>query len=72
MYKDIHLRLKEARMQEHLKQEDVAKELKVSRTVISRYENGKLEPNLENLCKLIELYGINANWLLGTGKYLDE
>lgn len=68
MYKEsVGERLKTARIKHSLTQEEVAKELNISRTVLSRYENGKLEPNLEILAKLIDLYEVSANWVLGTG-----
>lgn len=68
MYKEsVGERLKTARTKKSLTQDEVAKELNISRTVLSRYENGKLEPNLETLAKLIDLYEVSANWILGTG-----
>ena len=48
-------------------QTEVANELKIAQTIISRYETGKLEPSIQTLTQLIELYEINADWLLGTG-----
>lgn len=35
---------------------------------LSKYENGKLKPNLEKLCELIDFYEVSADWVLGTGK----
>ena len=68
MYKEnVGERLKTARIKRTMTQDEVAKELNISRTVLSRYENGKLEPNLETLARLIDLYEVSANWILGTG-----
>lgn len=61
------LRLQKARKKANMTQTEVAKELNVAQTIVSRYENGKLEPNIQTLIQLIELYEINADWLLGTG-----
>ncbi len=68
MYKEIfQIKLKEARKKREFTQDEVAKELGVSRTNITNYETGRTEPDIETLCKLIELYNISADWLLGTG-----
>lgn len=60
-------RLQKARKKANMTQTEVAKELNVAQTIVSRYENGRLEPNIQTLTQLIELYDINADWLLGTG-----
>lgn len=68
MYKEIfQIKLKEARKKREFTQEEVAKELGISRTNITNYETGRTEPDIETLCRLIELYNISADWLLGTG-----
>ena len=61
-------RLKEARVQAGLSQADVAIKTKIDRTALSKYENGKLEPNIETIGTLVELYKITTDWLLGIGK----
>ena len=65
-------RLKLARNEALLTQDYVAAELKITQSALSKYENNMLEPNLDTLCKLIDLYGVSANWLLGVGKYMDD
>lgn len=65
-------RLMQARKDAGLTQQEAARLLETSQSQITKYETQRLEPNIEMLGKLIDLYGINANWLLGTGKYLDE
>ncbi len=68
MYKEIfQIKLKEARKRREFTQEEAAKELGISRTNITNYETGRTEPDIETLCRLIELYEISADWLLGTG-----
>ena len=44
---DIAKRLKELREKHNLTQEELAKELNVSRTTISNYENGSRSPDIE-------------------------
>lgn len=61
-------KLKEARKDTGFTQSEVAKELKIPRVNITNYETGRTQPDIETLCKLIDFYGIDANWILGTGK----
>lgn len=61
-------KLKEARKKAKLSQEKVAEIINTSRSNISKYETENLEPNLETLKKLCELYGISADELLGIDK----
>ena len=60
-------KLKIARQQKGWTQSEVAKETYLPQTTISKIENNIYEPNIEQLQKLIELYDINANWLLDVG-----
>ena len=60
-------RLIQARKKANMTQTEVAKELNITQTTLSKYETGRLEPNIELLTKIINLYEINANWLFGTG-----
>ena len=60
-------RLQTARKKASMTQAEVAKVLNITQTTLSKYERGTLEPNIDTLRRLIELYEINANWLLGTG-----
>lgn len=46
-------------------QEDIAKYLGISRARYSHYENGRSEPDIENLQKLAELYNTTTDYLLG-------
>lgn len=56
-------KLKKARKATGLSQEKVAEILNISQSNISKYENGDLEPSLDTIYKLIDLYDINANFL---------
>lgn len=57
-------RLKEARKNCKLSQEAVAEHLNTARSNISKYETGFLEPNLQTLKELCELYHVSADYLL--------
>jgi Predicted transcription factor, homolog of eukaryotic MBF1 len=68
MYKETFPeKLKQARKESiYPTQEDVSEAIKIGRTVLSRYENGKLEPDIETLGKLADLYEVSLDWLVGT------
>lgn len=57
-------KLKKARKNAHLSQEQVAEILQTARSNISKYETGFLEPNLQTLKQLCELYKVSADYLL--------
>lgn len=70
MYKEIfHLKIKEARKQAMYTQQEVEKETGIKQSVLSSIETGRTEPSLEILGILIDLYGVSADWILGTGKF---
>lgn len=56
--------LKSARKKANYSQETVAEIINTSRSNISKYETGYLEPNLETLKKLCLLYKVSADELL--------
>ena len=60
-------KLREARTRIGFTQEHVAALLSISRTNITNYELGRTQPDVETMGKLIDLYEISADWLLGTG-----
>lgn len=53
--------LKKARIKAHLSQEEVAEKINTSRSNISKYETGYLEPSIETIKKLCILYKISAD-----------
>lgn len=58
-------KLKELRKLKGVSQEKLAEALNTSRSNISKYENGQLEPNIETLRKLCNFYEVSADYLLG-------
>lgn len=56
--------LKSAREENHFSQEYVAKQLNISRQAISKWENGKGYPDLDNLVLLSKLYDVSIDALM--------
>ncbi|NMA50365.1 MAG: helix-turn-helix transcriptional regulator [Mollicutes bacterium] len=59
-------RLKQARIRNNFTQADLAKELGLSKSSISLYENEIRNPKLETIIELMYLLGVDANYLLGS------
>lgn len=57
--------LKRARKNSKLTQQEVADTLNTSRSNIAKYEIGTLEPNIETIGMLAELYNVSTDWLFG-------
>lgn len=57
--------LKRARESAKMTQQQVADSLNTSRSNITKYETGALEPNLETIGMLAELYNVSTDWLFG-------
>ena len=58
-------RFKALRLQNNLSTLELAKELKVSDSTISRWENGKRIPNIVNLGAICKFFGESADYLIG-------
>ena len=66
MYKKVfHERIKAVRIELGFTQEYVASETDINQSTLSKYENGDLEPSLENLGILAQFYNVSVDWLLG-------
>lgn len=63
--KDIGLILKNTREDLDLTQIDVMRQIGINNKTLSGYENGVSEPDLETFAKLLVLYGISADEVLG-------
>ena len=57
-------RIKQAREDLRLTQEQLAEQLDVSRQAVSKWENGSSEPSTANLMALAKLYGLSVDELL--------
>ena len=76
---DIGAKIKQARMEAKMTQEQVAEGLGVSRQTISNWENDKTYPDIISVIKMSDLYDISLDKLLKEEKkvteyvsYLDE
>ena len=69
---EIGKKLKEARMESKLTQEQVAEKLFVSRQTISNWENEKSYPDIISVIKLSDLYSISLDELLKGDKEMLE
>ena len=57
--------VKRARENAKMTQQEVADRLNISRTNVTKYELGTLEPNLETIGLIAELYNVSTDWLFG-------
>ncbi|KYD16970.1 hypothetical protein B4119_3668 [Parageobacillus caldoxylosilyticus] len=62
---DLGERLKYLRKQQHWTQEQLAQYLNISRSQISKWENGDLLPDVQSLQKLSNLYNVSIDFLIG-------
>lgn len=58
-------RIREARLKNHLTQEELAEKLNTEKNQISRWENGKSIPRSEYLVSLSNILGVSVDYLLG-------
>ena len=67
MYKEtFSQKLKQARKDAGLTQQEVETMTGIKQQNLCKYESGKLEPNIETLGILCDLYYVSADWLIGT------
>lgn len=59
-------KLKKARQDAGYTQKQVAEETGIAQSSIAKYENQRLEPNIETLGILADFYAVSLDWLLGT------
>lgn len=59
------IRLKELRDERGITQQEIANKTKISRSVLSQYENGIVEPTANVVSKLADFFGISTDYLLG-------
>lgn len=57
-------KLRAARIDNNLKQSDVAELLKVKKNTISNWENGKSNPDIDALVELCKIYNISCSAVL--------
>ena len=65
MNTNFNERLVELRMEKGLSQKDAAADLGVSQALLSHYEKGIREFNMDFLCKVADYYGVTTDYILG-------
>ncbi len=58
-------RLKELRKERSVTQQSLANSAQISRSIISEYESGLVEPTLTMLKKLADFFNVSTDYLLG-------
>jgi len=58
-------RIKELRLKNGWRQEDLAQRLHTGRQTIGNYETGLRSPDVETICDLCDIFGVTADYLLG-------
>lgn len=59
------MKLKELRLKNNLRQEDIALKLNIKRATYSNYENEKTQPTLDILIKMADLLHVSVDELVG-------
>ena len=67
---EFNEKLQELRKQKGLTQEELAKELFVSRTAISKWESGRGYPNIESLKLIAKFFSVTVDELLSSNEAL--
>ena len=65
-------KIKEARKQSGLSQEQLAEKIRVSRSAVAKWERDKGLPDVDNLKALSQLLNVSVDYLLDDEKILDE
>lgn len=65
---NIGERITQLRKQHQLSQDELAKKISVSRTIIGNYERGTNTPSIEVLLKLAKAFNVSVDYLIGEGQ----
>ena len=63
-FMSFHKNFRTLRKGFHLSQEQMAKVLHISRTTVSNYERGRMEPSIQTLKDIAQFFGISLDTLL--------
>ena len=67
---EFHKKLQQLRKRENLTQEQLAQQLYVSRTAVSKWESGRGYPNLESLKEISKIFSISIDDLLSNDELI--
>lgn len=70
--KELGKRLRELRIKNDLSQDDVARALGVTAQAVSKWENGRSDPEISNLIPISDFFHIPVDELLEKGKHHEE
>lgn len=65
-------RLKDLRLQMGLSQQALAEKLNVSQQSICKYENNTIEPNIDMLKAMADLFDVSVDYLIGYSSYTHK
>jgi transcriptional regulator with XRE-family HTH domain len=68
---EFHEKLQQLRKQKGLTQEELAEQLHVSRTAVSKWESGRGFPNIESLKAIAKFFGVSLDELLSGEEILN-
>ena len=60
-------RITQLRKQKNLSQEELAKKIEVSRTIIGNYERNLNTPSIEIIIKLAKVFNVSVDYMIGEG-----
>lgn len=55
----------------HITQEEVAKQVNITRATLSRYESGEIEPTINTVIDLAKFFNVSLDWLAGYSDIRD-
>lgn len=66
-------RIRELRLAKNLSQVDLAKILGVTKQSVSNWENDNIQPSVEMLIKLTEIFNVSTDYILGleNSRFID-
>ena len=59
------IRIKELREERGMSQAKLGEELGLNQRTVSEYERGNVEPSIQTIKKLCEIFDVSADYLLG-------
>lgn len=64
-------RIRELRLKQEKKQPELGALLNCTAMTVSRYERGEADPDVETICRLCDIFGCTADYLLGRSSRPD-